>query len=298
MAGPWEKYRSAPQGIPIGPQDPAAPQRGRKADLDVQTSEQNLWLQREDAERARRDQEMQERRFQWDQVQRQKDREAQTSAAVRESEDKAGSFLIRGLGSNEQYEATGEGPRSYVGQAMKDWTPNILNSLPGLIGNSPARQVADTSQDEFIAATLRQDSGAAIPEEELERQRRIYFPMPGDSPEAVAAKKQARQRAIEGLEMSAGRRAPLARENFSRLPPPQFPNTSPQEASQAIRDGEEVLRKGIAERTRGMTPQQARAFEQRAWAEYRKHPSIRGLNLRNPPRKPVSAKGWKVERID
>jgi len=125
--------------------------------------------------------------------------------ATREGEDKANAFLIRALGANKQYEGTGVGARSLIGQGIADRAPNLLNVLPGFVGNSDERQVADTSQDEFIAASLRQDSGAAIPEEEMERQRRIYFPMPGDGEKVIEAKRQARQRALEGLVASAGR---------------------------------------------------------------------------------------------
>ena len=122
-----------------------------------------------------------------------------------EGERKAAAFLLRALGANSSYEGTGVGPRSYVGQAMANNTPDLLNVLPSGVGNSPERQVSDSAQDEFIAASLRQDSGAAIPPEELERQRRIYFPMPGDGPEALEQKRQARLRAIEGLKQSSGR---------------------------------------------------------------------------------------------
>lgn len=134
-----------------------------------------------------------------------------------ESERKAGSFLIRALGANQGYEKQDIGPRSMVGQVVADTAPNLLNSLPAAIGNSPQRQIADTTQDEFIAASLRQDSGAAIPEEEMERQRRIYFPMPGDGPDVIEAKKQARQRAIEGLRQSAGRLAGPSEERFKSM---------------------------------------------------------------------------------
>lgn len=128
-----------------------------------------------------------------------------TAQKTREAEDKASAFLTRALGSNVSYEKTGVGPRSYVGGVLQDVAPGILNQLPSWMGNSPERQVSDSAQDEFIAASLRQDSGAAIPEEELERQRRIYFPQPGDGPEAIAQKRAARLRAIAGLEKSAGR---------------------------------------------------------------------------------------------
>lgn len=117
-----------------------------------------------------------------------------------EGERKAAAFLLRALGANKSYEDTGVGPRSLVGQAARDTFPNATNYF-----TSADRQVAESAQDEFIAASLRQDSGAAIPEEELERQRRIYFPMPGDGPDVLEQKRQARLRAIAGLEQSAGR---------------------------------------------------------------------------------------------
>lgn len=175
-------------------------------------------MQREAAERARRDQEMQERRFRADQEQREKDRQAGVNNAARESENKAAAFLLRALGANDGYEAQEIGARSLVGQKIADVAPNALNSLPETIGNSPRRQVADSTQDEFIAASLRQDSGAAIPEEEMERQRRIYFPMPGDSDDVIKAKRQARQRAIEGLKQSAGRLAEQTIATFQGMP--------------------------------------------------------------------------------
>lgn len=134
-----------------------------------------------------------------------KARERASGFDATEGERKAAAFLIRALGANQSYEAQDIGPRNMVGQFFKDNFPNLLNTLPAAIGNSDARQVADSAQDEFIAASLRQDSGAAIPPEELERQRRIYFPMPGDNEDAIAAKAEARRRAVEGLRQSSGR---------------------------------------------------------------------------------------------
>lgn len=134
-----------------------------------------------------------------------------------EAERKAAAFLLRALGSNRDYEAQDIGPRSYIGQKMADNAPDILNTLPAGIGNSPERQISDSAQDAFIAASLRQDSGAAIPPEELERQRRIYFPMPGDTEEVIAAKKVRREEAIAGLKMSAGRLADETIANYQQL---------------------------------------------------------------------------------
>jgi hypothetical protein len=165
------------------------------------------------------DQQMQRAKFELDQEKSARDAEkdaldiqerqkkladGDVASAVGE-ERKAAAFLLRALGANESYEGLGIGPRSLVGQTLSEWTPDLLNELPAGVGNSPERQVADTNQDEFIAASLRQDSGAAIPPEEMERQRRIYFPMPGDGPAVIEAKRQARIRAIAGLKQSSGK---------------------------------------------------------------------------------------------
>lgn len=168
---------------------------------------------KDDAEQRARDRELRDARK--DALSNQKDlldlkektkklEDGDIATAVGE-ERKAAAFLIRALGANDSYEKLKIGPRSLVGQGVADIAPGVLNSLPSWMGNSDSRQVADTNQDEFIAASLRQDSGASIPEEEMERQRRIYFPMPGDSDAVIEAKRQARIRAIEGLKQSSGK---------------------------------------------------------------------------------------------
>ena len=141
------------------------------------------------------------------------DPEAALGGKPTEGQSKSAAFLIRALGSNKSYEGTGLGARNLITQGLQDAAPNITNSTI----NSESRQIANSAQDEFIAASLRQDSGAAIPEEEMERQRRIYFPMPGDGPDVIEQKKNARLRAIEGLLLSAGPLAEEAQRRFAAL---------------------------------------------------------------------------------
>lgn len=131
-----------------------------------------------------------------------------------EGQGKAAGFLRRALSANDSYEAQRVGARSLVGQAFSETAPNVLNSLPGAIGNSPERQVADAAQDEFIAATLRYESGAAIPPAEIEAQRRRYFPMPGDGEEVLKAKADLRAQALEALRQSAGPAAEKVYQDF------------------------------------------------------------------------------------
>lgn len=198
---------SAPAPTQQPRQDPII----RRADPYKDSAEQRA---QEAASRAAEDQRMQREKFDWERRQREAEVKAGVGAAARESENKAAAFLLRALGSNDSYEAQEIGARSWPGQALSDTAPNLLNALPESVGNSPRRQVADTSQNEFIAASLRQDSGAAIPEEEMERQRQIYFPMPGDTADVIAAKRQARLRAIEGLKQSAG---PMAEQTIAKF---------------------------------------------------------------------------------
>lgn len=118
-----------------------------------------------------------------------------------EGERKSSAFLTRALGANRDYEKIKPGPRGLLAQKFNDWMPNVANTTI----NDDDRQVTDSAQAEFVAATLRYDSGAAIPAEELESQKRIYFPQPGDGIEARNQKARARARAMQGLIESSGR---------------------------------------------------------------------------------------------
>ncbi len=80
-----------------------------------------------------------------------------------------------------------------------------LDMLPG--GNflqSKEYQKYRQAQDNFITALLRDESGAAIGTQEFKRYERELFPQPGDGPEVVAQKAQARKVAIEAMKKSAG----------------------------------------------------------------------------------------------
>jgi len=77
----------------------------------------------------------------------------------------------------------------------------IKNSLP-LVGNaisSKDDQLFAQAQNDFVSAVLRPESGAAISDKEREAEKVKYFPMPGDTPQVIAQKAEARQREIAGL---------------------------------------------------------------------------------------------------
>lgn len=115
-------------------------------------------------------------------------------------QNKTAGFLRRAIEAESQYGTLGDvGPRSLLGQAAADTFPNATNYV-----SSPERQQAEQAERAFIAAVLRYDSGAAIPDSEFATSGRIYFPRPGDSEAVIKQKADARRTALEGLLHSAG----------------------------------------------------------------------------------------------
>lgn len=74
--------------------------------------------------------------------------------------------------------------------------PNILKS--------DELQVYSQAMRQFTEARLRKDSGAAIPPEEFENDRRMYFPQPGDSDSVLERKRQARETTLNALRTASG----------------------------------------------------------------------------------------------
>lgn len=103
---------------------------------------------------------------------------------------------------------------SAILEAIPDQYPGtgtaMAESIP-LIGEYAGRQVMSPQQQQYrqaandwIRAKLRKESGAAIGEQEMAQEYATYFPMPGDSPEVVRQKAQARRVATEAMKTTAG----------------------------------------------------------------------------------------------
>lgn len=69
---------------------------------------------------------------------------------------------------------------------------------------SEAMQKYLQAQRAFTEARLRKDSGAAIPEQEFENDRKMYFVQPGDTPETIEQKRRGRGQILAGLAYAAG----------------------------------------------------------------------------------------------
>jgi hypothetical protein len=89
-----------------------------------------------------------------------------------------------------------------VPKAVAESVP-VVGSALGALANayvvSPEQQQVEQAQRDFINATLRRESGAAIHDSEFDNGKKQYFPQVGDSPEVLAQKSRNRALAIQGI---------------------------------------------------------------------------------------------------
>lgn len=92
--------------------------------------------------------------------------------------------------------------RGNIGEGTKD----ILSNIPGM-GNFTSENLKRQKQAErnFVTATLRKESGAAISNSEFKTAENQYFPRAGDTPEVLAQKRANRMQVQEGMKLGAGR---------------------------------------------------------------------------------------------
>jgi len=80
-------------------------------------------------------------------------------------------------------------------------------AVPNLLANymrTPEGQQYRQAQENWITANLRKESGAAIPEEETEREILKWFPVPGDGRAAVKQKRRSRKDAQRSMVKASG----------------------------------------------------------------------------------------------
>ncbi len=108
-------------------------------------------------------------------------------------------FLIRLNDANEVLNSL-EGQGTRFGQQNADLIPLGLGNFL----RDPEFQKFDQARRDFVNAVLRRESGAVISEQEFANADQQYFPVPGDSPEVIAQKRQNRINAIAGVRAGAG----------------------------------------------------------------------------------------------
>lgn len=199
---PGQQVSPAQSQTPMGNPDPIvapAPPSERRA-------EQDQALQMREAERRAA---VEEERLRLAQLAEARQQEQQRRDNARrdagldasEGERKSSGFLQRAIDAETNFRSLGDvQPRGIIGQTVQDAMPSVSNMM-----SDADRQRAVQAERQFIAAVLRYDSGAAIPPEEFVSNGQIYFPRPGDTPEVLAQKANARRVAIESLRDAGGR---------------------------------------------------------------------------------------------
>lgn len=134
---------------------------------------------------------------------------ANAAAKPTEFQSKSAGFLGRMMQAERDFAripVSERGGRSIPRKLLHNIAPDVENTFL----NSEDRQKADQAVENFIAASLRQESGANIVPSEFDRQYRIFFPAAGDSPGVLAQKAAARRQAIEAFKIAAGPEAERA----------------------------------------------------------------------------------------
>jgi hypothetical protein len=125
--------------------------------------------------------------------------------------------------------------RSAVGAGAQYGIGGIVNALPSALGGAnPQQQQFQQAKLNFITAILRKESGAAIGQDEFEKEDQKYFRQVGDSDAVAAQKKQARQTAIKAMEIQAG---PGAKEIQKFEPRTEQPQSVSAPKIGAVQDG-------------------------------------------------------------
>lgn len=123
---------------------------------------------------------------------------------LNDSQSKALLFASRGQAANkilEDLEAKGVTRPSIIKQGAEaiPVVGGLLGAAANAVVASPEQQQVEQAQRDFINATLRRESGAAINAGEFENGKKQYFPQIGDTPEVIAQKKQNRELAMRGI---------------------------------------------------------------------------------------------------
>jgi hypothetical protein len=139
-------------------------------------------------------------------------------AKLTEGQSKDIGYFRRGMSANMELSDPG------LETALTQFTDNFAGNFGGVgrLFQDEGYQRAKRAADEFLAMVLRKDTGAAVTAQEFDLYGPVYIPMPGDKPEVIAAKRNAREQFLKGLEMGFGTAAPLAEAVKSEVGPDQM----------------------------------------------------------------------------
>jgi hypothetical protein len=179
--------------------------------------------------------------------------------ALTESQGKATGLATRAQAAHDillGMEGQGVNTPSLIKQAAES-VPLVGGALGVAVNKagvpSTQQNQVEQAQRDFVNAALRVESGASISQSEFDNARRQYFPQPGDTPDVIRQKQQAREREIKSLSLQAG---PGAAE-IRKLQNPAERGRAVFEAKQAVAQGRNKLQ--IAQRlmAMGVDPREA-----------------------------------------
>lgn len=101
------------------------------------------------------------------------------------------------------------------------------DSVEGYLQGPEFEQYLNAERN-YLAAVLRRDTGATITDQEFRLYRPMFFPMPGDSDEVVAQKRQMREQAMRALAAGTGPGFSLLPQDVQQLlSPPSLEQHAP-----------------------------------------------------------------------
>lgn len=131
------------------------------------------------------------------------EKEKLLNPTLTESQAKAAVFQSQMIGATNnvnRLEQAGFDPTKMSTQAGISFAGGRLNPVI-----SPEAQQYKQAQDQWSEAYLRFKTGAAATKDEVEKNRKTFFPQFGDTPEQVKQKAEARLQAEQDIGMAAGR---------------------------------------------------------------------------------------------
>jgi hypothetical protein len=122
---------------------------------------------------------------------------------ITEGQSKDVGYFRRGAAANQEL--------NQLENSLTQWTDSAAQPF-GAVGRlfqDEGYQQARRAANEFLAMVLRKDTGAAVTNEEFKLYGPMYIPMPGDKPETIAAKRQAREQFLIALMDASGSARPI-----------------------------------------------------------------------------------------
>lgn len=116
-----------------------------------------------------------------------------------EAQSKDLGWYTRGTEANSNLSQL-EGQLTDLGQTLTRYAPLGL----GNYARTPEFRQAKVAADQFLAAILRKDTGAAITDQEFDLYGPMFLPVPGDDPGTIASKRRAREVAMLAIRSGLG----------------------------------------------------------------------------------------------